>query len=56
MVRPDHDQLRTIASLVDEGTLRPVVADTFPLAEGRPAFESVHGPRRPGKTVLVVRP
>jgi NADPH:quinone reductase-like Zn-dependent oxidoreductase len=56
VVRPDHDELTRIAGLVDDDSLRPVVAGTFPLREGRAAFESIHGPRRPGKTVLVVRP
>jgi NADPH:quinone reductase-like Zn-dependent oxidoreductase len=56
VVRPDHDQLARIAGLVDDGSLRPVVAGIFPLKEGRAAFESIDGPRRPGKTVLVVRP
>jgi hypothetical protein len=32
-----------------------VISQTFPLAEGRQAFESGAGARRPGKTVLVVR-
>jgi NADPH:quinone reductase-like Zn-dependent oxidoreductase len=56
VVRPDHKELATIAALVDEGSLRPVVADIFPLAEGRTAFESIHGRRRPGKIILLVRP
>ena len=34
---------------------RAVISQTFPLAEGRQAFESGAGARRPGKTVLVVR-
>jgi len=54
IVRPDHDQLAHLARLVDEGRIRPVVARTFPLAEGRAAFESATGPRLPGKTVLTV--
>jgi NADPH:quinone reductase-like Zn-dependent oxidoreductase len=45
-----------IAALVDDGSLRPVVADTFALEEGRAAFESIDAPRRPGKIILVVRP
>jgi hypothetical protein len=35
--------------------LRAVISQTFPVAEGRQAFESGAGARRPGKTVLVVR-
>ena len=37
------------------GRLRPVISQTFPLAQGRQASESGGGARRPGKTVLVVR-
>jgi NADPH:quinone reductase-like Zn-dependent oxidoreductase len=55
VVRPDHEQLTRIAAQVDDGTLRPVVAETFPLSEGRAAFASIDRPRRPGKVVLVVR-
>lgn len=56
VVRPDHDELTRIAAMVDDGSLRPVVAGTYPLRQGRAAFEAIDGPRRPGKIVLVVRP
>jgi len=36
------------------GHLRPVVGRTFPLAEGRRAYDGGGQPRPPGKTVLVV--
>ncbi|WP_041262037.1 NADP-dependent oxidoreductase [Pseudofrankia inefficax] len=55
VVRPDRTELNRLAALVDDGRLRPVVARTYPLAQGREAFESGRGPRPPGKTVLVVR-
>jgi hypothetical protein len=35
-------------------TLRAVISQTFPLAEGQRAFRSGTAARRPGKTVLVV--
>jgi NADPH:quinone reductase-like Zn-dependent oxidoreductase len=54
VVRPDADGLAEITPLVDDGSLRPVVAGTFALEEGREAFASIAGPRRPGKIVLVV--
>jgi NADPH:quinone reductase-like Zn-dependent oxidoreductase len=56
IVTPNADELTELASLVDKGKLRITVAETFPLAEGRAAYErgAVHG-RSPGKTVLVVR-
>jgi NADPH:quinone reductase-like Zn-dependent oxidoreductase len=52
---PDPAELARLAGLVDEARLRPVVSQTFPLREGRRAFESASRPRPPGKTVLVVR-
>jgi NADPH:quinone reductase-like Zn-dependent oxidoreductase len=48
--------LAEVADLIDAGTLQVAVAATFPLADGRAAYESGATPRRrPGKTVLVVR-
>jgi NADPH:quinone reductase-like Zn-dependent oxidoreductase len=55
VVEPNRDDLNQLTALVDAGDLRPVVAQTFPLAATRDAFESVSRPRPPGKTVLVVR-
>jgi len=55
VVTPDTVQLAQLAGLTDEGKLRPVVSQTFPLRDGRQAFESYARPRPPGKTVLVVR-
>ena len=55
VVTPDAAELTRLAGLVDEGRLRAVVSQTFPLSEGRRAFESAHEPRPPGKTVLIVR-
>ena len=55
IVTPNRDQLAELAALVDSGRLHVQIAETFPLAEGRAAFESGRRPkRRPGKTVLVV--
>jgi NADPH:quinone reductase-like Zn-dependent oxidoreductase len=57
VVTPDPGQLAHLAGLVDSGELQVLIAATYPLAEGRAAFESATGPQRsPGKTVLVVRP
>jgi NADPH:quinone reductase-like Zn-dependent oxidoreductase len=55
VVTPDAAELARLAGLVDDGRLRAVVSQTFPLSEGRRAFESAHEPRPPGKTVLIVR-
>jgi NADPH:quinone reductase-like Zn-dependent oxidoreductase len=56
IVRPDHDELAAIAALVDQGELRPIVAATYALADGRAAFESIERDRPPGKIVLLVQP
>ena len=42
-------------SMMDEGRLRAVVSQTFPVSDGRRAFESAREARPPGKTVLIVR-
>ena len=56
IVTPNHEQLTTLARMVDDGKLEVAIADTFPLADGRAAFESRDKrPRKPGKTVLLVR-
>jgi NADPH:quinone reductase-like Zn-dependent oxidoreductase len=55
IVIPDAAELAQLAALVDAGRLRPVLSQTFPLREGRAAFESAGRPRPPGKTVLIVR-
>jgi NADPH:quinone reductase-like Zn-dependent oxidoreductase len=55
IVRPDREQLGQIATLIDAGAVRPVIAPTVPLAEAREAFERgvVAGHTR-GKLVLAV--
>jgi NADPH:quinone reductase-like Zn-dependent oxidoreductase len=55
VVKPDADELAKLAELADTGRLRAAISQTFPLAEGRQAFESGGVARPPGKTVLVVR-
>jgi NADPH:quinone reductase-like Zn-dependent oxidoreductase len=55
VVAPDATQLAHLAQLVDDGKLRPVLSQTFPLRDGREAFESATVPHPPGKTVLIVR-
>jgi NADPH:quinone reductase-like Zn-dependent oxidoreductase len=55
IVTPDAAELARLAGLVDDVRLRPVVSQTFPLRDGRKAFESATAPHPPGKTVLIVR-
>jgi NADPH:quinone reductase-like Zn-dependent oxidoreductase len=56
IVTAGRNGMARIAGMIDTDTLKVGVAATFPLAEGRAAYESgaVRRPR-PGKTVLVVR-
>jgi NADPH:quinone reductase-like Zn-dependent oxidoreductase len=54
VVQPDRGELIRLAALADEGRLRPVVSQVFPLAEGRRAYASWAQDRPPGKTVLAV--
>ncbi|MCV7225289.1 NADP-dependent oxidoreductase [Mycolicibacterium komossense] len=57
IVTPDRSELAHLAHLVDDDRLHIAIADTFALEDGRAAFESGKLPhRRPGKTVLIVRP
>ena len=55
VVEPDASELARLAEMAGTGRLRAVISQTFPLAEGRQAFESGGGTRRPGETVLIVR-
>lgn len=56
VVDPDTATLSAIANLVEVGALRPEIAATYPLWEGRTAYASgATSPRPPGKTVLLVR-
>jgi NADPH:quinone reductase-like Zn-dependent oxidoreductase len=55
VVAPDPAELAHLAGLVDDGRLRPVLSQTFPLRDGKEAFESATVPHPPGKTVLIVR-
>ncbi|WP_433171225.1 NADP-dependent oxidoreductase [Actinoallomurus sp. CA-150999] len=55
VVRPNAEELAHLARMVDQGGLRPVVSQVFPLDAGRRAFESRGRERRPGKTILTVR-
>jgi len=55
IVASDPEELRHIADLAERGELRPVVARTLPLAAATTAYGPPPAPRRPGKTVMVVR-
>lgn len=52
IVRGNRGQLEQISTLVDEGKLKPVIAEVLPLARAREAFEHGVGIHSPGKIVL----
>ena len=52
IVRADRAQLAEVATLVDSGSLRPVVAKVLPLAEGAAAYSSRSRGSTRGKMVL----
>jgi len=54
VVRPSRGQLEQIAKLVDAGALKPLVGETFALADAPAAYadRGRHGGH--GKTVLIV--
>jgi NADPH:quinone reductase-like Zn-dependent oxidoreductase len=54
LVRPSRGELNQIARLVDEGTIRPVVEEVFPLARAREAYERGMLGHNRGKLVLKV--
>jgi len=54
IVRPDRQQLGEIATLIDSGAVRPVIAQTVPLAKAREAFERGAAGHTRGKLVLAV--
>jgi NADPH:quinone reductase-like Zn-dependent oxidoreductase len=39
IVEPNRTQLARVASLIDEGVVRPIVGAVFPIAEVRRAYE-----------------
>jgi NADPH:quinone reductase-like Zn-dependent oxidoreductase len=54
IVEPNREQLGEIAALIDSGAIRPVIAETIPLAKAREAFERGVAGHTRGKLVLQV--
>ena len=54
IVVPNHDQLRSIATRVDKGDLRPPPVEVYPLSSAREAFARSMEHGRRGKVVLAV--
>jgi len=54
VVEPSRPQLQELGKRVVAGELRPVVGATWPLRQGREAFEAKHRGAQPGKAVLLV--
>lgn len=56
LVEPDHQGLREIGALVEDGHLRVIVDSVFPLERAAEAHESGETGRTTGKIVLTVTP
>jgi NADPH:quinone reductase-like Zn-dependent oxidoreductase len=56
IVEGNRAQLEQIATLVDKGNLKAIIAKVFPLARAREAFEFGAASHSPGKIVLEVTP
>ncbi|HXU63008.1 MAG TPA: NADP-dependent oxidoreductase, partial [Polyangia bacterium] len=54
VVEPNRPQLQKLGERVVAGELRPIVGATWPLSEGRAAFQAKHRGGQPGKAVLLV--
>jgi NADPH:quinone reductase-like Zn-dependent oxidoreductase len=54
IVRPDREQVSQIATLIDSGAVRPVIAQTVPLAAAQEAFERGVAGHTREKLVLAV--
>lgn len=54
VVRPNHDQLSRIASVIDEGYVRPIIDTVLPLSQARQAYEYGAKGHTRGKIVLQV--
>jgi len=54
IVQPNRQHLSNIATLIDSGAVRPVIAATIPLAQARQAFERGVAGHTRGKLVLAV--
>lgn len=54
IVEGNRAQLDQIAALVDERKLKPIIAEVFPLARAREAFEFGAASHSPGKIILAV--
>jgi NADPH:quinone reductase-like Zn-dependent oxidoreductase len=52
IVRPSRRQLMEIGGLIDGGFIRTVIAEVFPLAQARQAFEMLAAPGKHGKIVI----
>jgi len=54
-VRPDRNNLREIALLIQKGEITPTVSMMYPLADGAIAQDDLGRMHKPGKSVLVVQ-
>ena len=48
-------QLQHITDLIEQGVIRPVIDQTFPLSEAQKALDYVESGRAKGKVVIQIR-
>ena len=53
-MRPDGDELAELARWVDDGSLRAVIHQTYPLAKVAEAFAELERGRARGKVIVTV--
>lgn len=56
IVTPNREQLVSLAALLDQGQVKPVINNTLPLAQAEQAFEMGYQGGKQGKVVLEVAP
>ena len=54
MAEPKAEQLREIASLIEQGKVKVIIEETFPLAEAKQAHDAIERRHTQGKIVLTV--
>ena len=54
IVRPDRQQLLEIATLIDQGIVKPVIGSIFPFEQAREAFAKLEEPGKRGKIILKI--
>jgi NADPH:quinone reductase-like Zn-dependent oxidoreductase len=52
---PNREDLEVLTSMVEEGTLRPVIEATYPMREAAAAIRHIEAGHARGKVVVAIR-